>query len=142
MSLGPGVSDKLRSDDSVFEDFGYKQQLNRSIGHFTSFCISFSIISATSAVFTSFGYGITTGGPAFAWFMPIAMIVGAIWCLIIADMSTQMPIAGYAYQWSSRLVNRHFGWFTGWIAMVGWLAGWHDRRGLRLRCHEMRSASK
>lgn len=30
---------------------------------------------------------------------------------------------GYAYQWTSRLVGPHFGWFTGWIALVSFFAG-------------------
>lgn len=110
-------------DDALLAELGYKQQLTRAMGRFTAFCVTFSIISATTAVFTTFGYGLSTGGPAFVWTYPIAIVVLGFWILIAADMVTKLPIAGYAYQWSSRLISKGFGWFTGWVAVVGWLAG-------------------
>lgn len=42
---------------------------------------------------------------------------------VYAHLAGRMPITGYAYQWSSRLVGSNFGWFTGWIALVSFLAG-------------------
>jgi len=110
-------------DDAALNQLGYKQELSRSMGKFTAFCVTFSIISATTAVFTNFGYGLSTGGPAFVWTYPIAMVVIAFWIFIMADMTTKLPIAGYAYQWSSRINGRGLGWFTGWIAIIGWIAG-------------------
>lgn len=110
-------------DSELLAQLGYQQHLKRSIGKFTSFCIAFSIISATTAVFTTFGYGLTTGGPAFFWTYPIAIVVLGFWVLIVADLATKIPISGYAYQWSSRLIGRGYGWFTGWFAIIGWIAG-------------------
>lgn len=118
-----GADHAVDSDDATLETLGYKPALSRSVGKFTAFCVTFSIISATTAVFTNFGYGITTGGPAFVWTYPIAMVVIGFWIVIMADMATKLPVAGYAYQWSSRINGRGMGWFTGWIAIIGWIAG-------------------
>jgi amino acid transporter len=34
-----------------------------------------------------------------------------------------MPISGYAYQWTSRLVNSHYGWFVGWLGLMAFIPG-------------------
>lgn len=50
--------DALRVDsggDADLERFGYAQRLDRTIGTFTSFCVSFSVVSVTTATFTLFG---------------------------------------------------------------------------------------
>src|SRR5215472_8756920 len=32
---------------------------------------------------------------------------------VVAELGTRIPLAGYAYQWSARLVNPTYGWFVG-----------------------------
>jgi amino acid transporter len=34
-----------------------------------------------------------------------------------------MPLSGYGYQWASRLVNPHFGFFVGWLLTLQFLTG-------------------
>lgn len=36
-----------------------------------------------------------------------------------AELAARYPISGAIYQWSSRLSNRTFGWFAGWIMVIG-----------------------
>ena len=38
--------------------------------------------------------------------------------LIVAELGTRIPLAGYAYQWSSRLVNSTYGWFVGFAGLL------------------------
>jgi amino acid transporter len=38
--------------------------------------------------------------------------------LIIAELSTKIPVAGYAYQWGARLVNSTYGWFVAAFALL------------------------
>jgi amino acid transporter len=43
--------------------------------------------------------------------------------LVYSHLAGRIPITGYAYQWSSRLAGPHFGCFTGWIALISFIAG-------------------
>ena len=43
--------------------FGYAQELFRSMGGFSNFAISFSIISILTGAVTLYGYGLEMGGP-------------------------------------------------------------------------------
>ena len=47
--------------------FGYRQELNRELGWFSSFALSFSIVAVTTGLFATYGAGLQTAGPAFIW---------------------------------------------------------------------------
>lgn len=110
-------------EDRQLGELGYTQKLSRSVGGVSSFFLGFSVISATTAVFSGFGFGLSTAGPAFVWTFPIAVCVFFVWALIAADLVGKLPLAGYAYQWTSRLVNPSLGWFTGYAGAVGFISG-------------------
>jgi hypothetical protein len=38
--------------------------------------------------------------------------------LVVAELGTRIPLAGYAYQWSARLVNPTYGWFVGFAGLL------------------------
>jgi amino acid transporter len=38
--------------------------------------------------------------------------------LLIAELSTKIPLAGYAYQWGARLVGSTYGWYTGFFGLL------------------------
>ncbi|MCU1571473.1 MAG: amino acid permease-associated region [Naasia sp.] len=113
----------LTDEDQKLREFGYKQRLDRSVGWLSSFLLGFAVISATTAVFSGFGFGLGTAGPAFVWTFPIAVAVFFIWALIAGDLVAKIPLSGYAYQWTSRLVSPTAGWFTGWAGLVGFISG-------------------
>ena len=119
----PSTGSSGRHDSTDLERFGYSQKLNRTIGLFTSFCVSFSMVSITTACFTLFGYSLTTLGGVAVWLW----IPATLGCLVIASvyghMAARVPVTGYAYQWSSRLLNTHVGWFTGWFALCAFFVG-------------------
>ncbi|HEY8588668.1 MAG TPA: amino acid permease, partial [Naasia sp.] len=94
-----------------------------SVGWLSSFLLGFAVISATTAVFSGFGFGLATAGPAFVWTFPIAVAVFFLWALIAADLVSKIPLSGYAYQWTSRLVSPSAGWFTGWAGLIGFISG-------------------
>lgn len=110
-------------DDADLQRLGYTQQLDRAVTPFASFCVGFAVISATTAVFAGFGFGLSTAGPAFVWTLPIVVVVFALWAVIAADLAVKLPLAGYAYQWTSRLVNPTLGWFTGYLGLIGFISG-------------------
>jgi amino acid transporter len=112
-----------KSEDEKLEQFGYTQKLDRSVGRLASFAIGFATISATTAVFTGFGAGYFTAGGPFVWTLLLAAAVFVIWTLIAADLTAKIPLAGYSYQWTSRLVGSTMALFTGVLALAGWICG-------------------
>src|SRR6266498_2521719 len=48
------------SDEADLERFGYKQELRRTLGVFSSFAVAFSYISPSTGIFTLFFLGLTT----------------------------------------------------------------------------------
>ncbi|MEV6387437.1 APC family permease [Nocardia xishanensis] len=110
-------------EDRILEQLGYSQQLDRSVTPFASFCVGFAVISATTAVYAGFGFGLSTAGPAFVWTVPVVVVVFALWAVIAADLAVKLPLAGYAYQWTSRLVHPGLGWFTGYLGLIGFISG-------------------
>lgn len=122
----PPASDEASAhlnEDTFLETLGYKRQLDRGVGRFGSFSVAFALISVTTAVYTTFGLGLTTAGPSFIWTFPIAIVILGLWVLIAADLASKIPLAGYAYQWTSRLVSPHMGWFTGFFGVLGFVTG-------------------
>jgi amino acid transporter len=105
-------------DNSVVSGYGYKHDLKRSLKSFSLFAVAFSIVSISTGVFLNFGWGLNAFGPAMIWTWPIAAIGQIVMALIIAELASKIPLAGYAYQWGSRLVNSTYGWFTGFLALL------------------------
>ncbi|MEX7469211.1 APC family permease [Mycobacterium adipatum] len=113
----------LNAEDSKLAELGYTQKLDRSVGTLASFAIGFATISATTAVFTGFGAGYFTAGAPFVWTLLLAGAVFAMWTFIAADLTAKLPLAGYSYQWISRINGPNLAWFTGFIALMGWVCG-------------------
>lgn len=113
----------LNAEDSKLAELGYTQKLDRSVGTLASFAIGFATISATTAVFTGFGAGYFTAGAPFVWTLLLAGAVFALWTFIAADLTAKLPLAGYSYQWISRINGPNLAWFTGFIALMGWVCG-------------------
>ena len=60
MSTGTEVSGGQERDSADLARFGYKQELKRSLGLFSSFAVAFSYISPSTGIFTLFALGLTT----------------------------------------------------------------------------------
>ncbi len=95
--------------------FGYKQELRRSLGVFSSFAVAFSYISPSTGIFTLFALGLTTVGGVFIWSWPIVAIGQFIIALGWAELSSHYPVAGSVFQWTKYLSNKTYSWFAGWI---------------------------
>jgi amino acid transporter len=113
----------MDDEDARLAQFGYTQKLDRSVGRLASFAIGFATISATTAVFTGFGAGYFTAGAPFVWTLLLAGAVFVVWVVIAADLTAKIPLAGYAYQWTSRIHGSMLAWFTGVMALAGWVCG-------------------
>src|SRR6476661_11012967 len=119
----PSQAAAADDEDSKLAEFGYTQKLDRSVGRLASFAIGFATISATTAVFTGFGAGYFTAGAPFVWTLLLAGAVFALWAFIAADLTAKLPLAGYSYQWIGRINGPDLGFFTGFIALMGWVCG-------------------
>ncbi|GAA2647370.1 amino acid permease [Streptomyces vastus] len=106
-------------DDGSLAEFGYRQELHRSLGRYASFAAGFSFISVLTTVFQFFAFGYTFGGPVFFWTWPAVLIGQLLVAACFAELAARYPISGAIYQWSSRLSNLTFGWFAGWIMVIG-----------------------
>jgi amino acid transporter len=106
------------STEAVLERAGYKPELKRSLRFFSMFAIAFSIISITTGIFLNYGFGLSYWGPASIWTWPIVGVGNMMIALVVAELGTRIPLAGYAYQWSARLVNPTYGWFVGFAGML------------------------
>jgi urea carboxylase system permease len=112
------TSDVSRSHDRDTADlarFGYKQELRRSLGLFSSFAVAFSYISPSTGIFTLFSLGLVTLGGVFIWTWPVVALGQFIIALNFAEVSSHFPLAGSVFQWSKYLAHRTYSWFTGWI---------------------------
>ena len=117
------ASQAEHDDDRDLRSFGYEPQLNRSMGLLSSLSISISCMCITAGIFTVFAYSLGTVGPAFIWTWPIVAIGQIIVALVLADLAGRIPLSGYAFQWTSRLMNSHYGWFTGWAGLMAFTPG-------------------
>lgn len=103
--------------------FGYEQVLLRQLGGFSSFALAFSLISVFTGVFANFGHGLRQVGGAVIWSWLIVLVGQTLVALVLAELATRMPLSGYGYQWTSRLVNPHLGFFVGWLLTLQFLTG-------------------
>jgi len=103
------------ADSQDLARFGYKQELRRALGVYSSFAVAFSYISPSTGIFTLFILGLGLAGPAFFWSWPIVVVGQLLVGLNFAEVSSHFPVAGSVYQWSKYLSNRTYAWFTGWI---------------------------
>jgi amino acid transporter len=120
-TAGEYASEKQQAE--IVEHFGYKQQLDREMGWFSSFAASFSGVSITTGVLLTLPFILTQAGTGGLW----TWVISAGGCLLIAaifaDLAGRIPLAGYAYQWASRLTNPNFGWFVAVCGLIGFGVG-------------------
>src|ERR1700729_3180616 len=106
-------------DSDELAGFGYKQELDRSLGSFSSFAAGFSYISILTGVFELFGFGFANAGPAVWWSWLIVFAGQMAVALCFAELAGQFPLAGSVYQWSKRMSSDFISWMTGWILIIG-----------------------
>jgi amino acid transporter len=117
------TEDRQSDDERRLAELGYKQELDRRMGGFANFAMSFTIISVLSGALTLYGTGINYGGPAQqAWGWPIVSLFVIIVALSMAELASAFPTAGGLYWWASRLGGPVWGWFTGWFNLIGQVA--------------------
>src|SRR5438874_1084283 len=113
----------IQQDVKDLHQLGYAQELFRSMGGFSNFAISFSIISILTGAVILYDYGLAWAGTA-------AVLIG--WPLItvfvlaisasMAELASAYPTAGGLYYWASKMKNKNWGWWTAWLNLIGQFA--------------------
>jgi len=112
---------ELRSneaDDDDLADFGYNQQLDRTLGNFHTFAAGISYISILTGTFQLFYFGFAFGGPAYWWSWPMVFAGQIMVALCFAELAARYPVAGSIYNWAKRLSTPHVAWLAGWMMLT------------------------
>jgi len=104
--------------EQAVEKYGYRQEYRRELKRFASFAVGFSFISITTGIFTTYGSVLISSGPLGIWTWPVVIIGQLFVSLVFATLASRIPLAGYSYQWVSRLANPKVGWLIGWISFI------------------------
>src|SRR5246500_5978058 len=107
------------TDSDELAKFGYKQELDRSLGLFSSFAAGFSYISIMTGVFELFFFGYLSGGPAMIWTWPAVFVGQFLVALCFAELAGQYPLAGSVDPGSKQIAKPFTSFFGGWILSVG-----------------------
>ena len=119
MRANPHDADDARS----LSRLGYAQELLRTMGAFSSFALSFSIISVLTGVITTYKLALTGGGPAglgLGW--PLVSVGTVVVALAMAELSSAFPTAGALYHWAALLGGPGAGWMVAAMNLVGQIA--------------------
>jgi amino acid transporter len=110
-----GDQSQMDRDTADLERFGYKQELKRDLGTFSSFAVAFSYISPSTGIFTLFFLGMAALGGRLWWTWPVVALGQFFVALNFAELSSHFPLAGSVFQWTKYLAGRTYAWFSGWI---------------------------
>jgi amino acid transporter len=103
--------------------FGYAQELFRTMGGFSNFAISFSIISILTGAVTLYGYGLEMGGPiemTLGW--PMATLFTLALAASMAELCSAYPTSGAMYHWAAALGGPGVAWLVACLNIVGLIA--------------------
>ncbi|WP_086819368.1 APC family permease [Allokutzneria sp. NRRL B-24872] len=105
-------------EDTGLAQFGYKQELKRTLGIFHTFAAGISYISILTGTFQLFYLGMAQGGPAYWWSWPMVFVGQLMVALCFAELAGTYPVAGSVYNWTKRLSNPHVAWLAGWMMLI------------------------
>ncbi len=110
------------SDAARLAELGYQQELTRSLRVLDNVALGFAGISPVVGLYAVVLVGTLVAGPAWVWVLPVALAGQCLLLSVYAELASEFPIAGGAYQWSRRLLGGAYGWMNGWVAMCAYAA--------------------
>jgi len=116
----PSAESAHDEDTKQLHAMGYAQELARSMGGFSNFAISFSIICILSGGINSLAQATSgAGGAAIGIGWPLGCLISGVFAIAMAQIASAYPTAGGLYHWGSILGNRFTGWLTAWFNLLG-----------------------
>ena len=123
MTQARSRDDVIQQDIADLHKLGYAQELYRSMGGFSNFAISFSIISILTGAVILYDYGLAWAGTAavlIGW--PLVTVFVLAIAASMSEIASAYPTAGGLYYWASRMKNKEWGWWTAWFNLIGQFA--------------------
>ena len=114
---------QVQQDIKDLHGLGYAQELLRTMGGFSNFAISFSIISILTGAVILYDYGLAWAGTAavmIGW--PLVTIFVLAIAASMSELASAYPTAGGLYYWASKMKNKAWGWWTAWFNLIGQFA--------------------
>jgi amino acid transporter len=114
---------QVQDDIKDLHGLGYAQELFRTMGGFSNFAISFSIISILTGAVILYDYGLAWAGTAavmIGW--PLITVFVLAIAASMAELASAYPTAGGLYYWASKMKNKNWGWWTAWLNLIGQFA--------------------
>jgi amino acid transporter len=115
--------DQIAQDVKDLHGLGYAQELYRTMGGFSNFAISFSIISILTGAVILYDYGLAWAGTAavlLGW--PLVTVFVLLIAASMGEIASAYPTAGGLYYWASKMKNNRWGWWTAWLNLIGQFA--------------------
>lgn len=103
------------SDEESLAEFGYKQELPRILGFWTTWALGFAFISPIVGLYTIFALATETAGPIWIWALVLVILGQLLVALVYTQLAEKWPITGGIYQWARHALGRKYGWWAGWI---------------------------
>jgi hypothetical protein len=97
--------DTRDEDSRDLAGLGYLQRLDRRLGSFAAFAISYGFVAVFTSVTSLFFFGFAAAGPGFVWGYPLAAIPTVLLCLCLAELAGEIPLTGSLYQWTRALTR-------------------------------------
>jgi amino acid transporter len=114
------VAPPLDPDAARLDELGYRQELARRFRLFDNAALGFAAISPVVGLYAVVLVGTAVAGPAWVWVLPVALAGQCLLLAVYAELASEFPIAGGAYQWSRRLMGPAYGWIGGWVAICAY----------------------
>lgn len=119
--------DDADDDSRRLNELGYAQELNRGMGWFSNFAVSFTVISILTGGITTYYLAMSAGGPRTAtWGWLFVGLMSTLVGLAMAEVCSAYPTAGGLYYWAAKMAKPRrapvASWFTGWFNLVGQVA--------------------
>jgi amino acid transporter len=108
------------ADAARLRELGYRQELERRLRIFDNVAMGFAAISPVVGLYAVVLVGTLVAGPAWVWVLPVALAGQCLLIAVYAELASEFPIAGGAYQWTRRLMGGAYGWFAGWVAVCAY----------------------
>jgi amino acid transporter len=110
----------LDPDAERLAELGYRQELSRGLRLYDNAALGFAAISPVVGLYAVVLVGTVVAGPAWVWVLPVALAGQCLLLAVYAELASEFPVAGGAYQWSRRLMGGAYGWFSGWVAICAY----------------------
>ena len=123
MTQARSREDVIHQDTADLHKLGYAQELLRSMGGFSNFAISFSIISILTGAVILYDYGLAWAGTAavmIGW--PLVTVFVLLIAASMGEIASAYPTPGGLYYWASRMKGKNWGWWTAWLNLIGQFA--------------------